>query len=218
MHRLERIGLVGCVARHRRDLGGHVRTLGEREHIVERGEVLRLGDILSALEAEVIEHQLQAGIAFGHLVGEVHVLVMEQHHRGDAALLHLAPHPVELSVEQRLAQHRRMERETYAQHAGLLLPTLDHLTSVGRVRIEAAHGGEVLRVARRRLVGEIVAVAFPRRRHEDRAVDIGLFHLGQKLRGAKRLAMRFGAACRPRAFGRVDAPDVNLRVANHHGR
>ena len=62
-------------------------------------------DVLAALQTEMIEHQPQARIALGHLVGEMHVLVMEQHHRRDAELLHLAPHPVEAAVEQRLAQH-----------------------------------------------------------------------------------------------------------------
>jgi hypothetical protein len=40
--RLERIGLVVCVARHRRHLGRHVGSLGQRQHLVEGGEVLRL--------------------------------------------------------------------------------------------------------------------------------------------------------------------------------
>src|SRR5258705_898337 len=46
---------------------------------------------------------------------------------------------------------------------------------------------------------EVVAIALPRRRHDDDAVDAGLVHLGQKLVLAERRAVRL-AANRPGSF------------------
>ena len=163
----------------------------------------------------MIEHQPQARIALGHLVGEMHVLVMEQHHRRDAMLLQLAPHPVEAAVEQRLAQHLGVEGEAHAQHALLLLPARQGLASAGCVGIEAAHDAEAVGMAARGLDGEIVAIALPRRRHDDDSVDAGLVHLGQEFFLAERRAVRLGAR-RPRAFRRVGAPDMDLCVDDFH--
>src|SRR4029450_13675655 len=93
MHRTEGIGLFGGVARHGRDLGRHVGPLGERQHLIEGGEVGGFADVLRTLQAEMVEHQAQPRVAFGNLVGEMHVFVVEQDHGGNARLLPLAPYP-----------------------------------------------------------------------------------------------------------------------------
>jgi hypothetical protein len=56
---------------------------------------------------------------------------------------------------------RPLERESRAQHAGLLLPAGKLIRRTRRFRIEAAHHAEALRVQARRLDDEIVALAFP---------------------------------------------------------
>ena len=74
---------------------------------------------------------------------------------------------------------------------------------------------EAVGMALRGIDGEVVAIALPRRRHDDDAVDAGLVHLGQELFLAERRAVRLGAR-RPRAFGRVGGPDMDLCVEDLH--
>ena len=163
----------------------------------------------------MVEHQTQARITLGDLVGQMHVLVMEQDHRRDTGLLHLAPYPIEPAVDQRLAQDVRVEGEAHAEHAGLLIPVGDLIAGTRRIGIEAPHDGEAIRVGRGRLEGKVVAVAFPRGRHQDHPIDARLVHLGQQLVLAERRPMRLGPG-RPRPLGRVGGPDVDLRIDDHH--
>ncbi|MDI1287726.1 MAG: hypothetical protein PSV46_25300 [Reyranella sp.] len=162
----------------------------------------------------MVEHQAEAGIALGDLVSEMHVFIMEQHHRRDAGLLHFAPHPVEATVDQRLAQNVGMKREAHAKHARLLPPAGDLAASIRRIGIEAAHDGEAIRMLGGGFEGNVVAVAFPRRRHQDHAVDTGLVHFGQQFILAEWRPVRLGAGG-PRTLRRVGGPDVNLCVDDH---
>ena len=217
MHGLERIGLVGGVARHGRDLGRHVRTLGERQHVLERGEVGRLGDVPAALQAEVVEHQVKGGIAFRHLVGEVHVFVVDQHHRRNAEHLHLAPDPCEPAVEQWLAQHGVWKVKRMPSMPGCFFQSL--IVS----RAPGASGSKRPIVANRS--GWLLAASLARSLRspsQDGGTRItrstsGLVHLGQQFLLAERLTVRFSARG-PRPFGCVGAPDMDLCVASHHGR
>src|SRR6185312_5483408 len=113
-----------------------------------------------------------------------------------------------------LAELGRVEREPNAQHAGLLAPTRELLAQVRRIRVDAAHHGEALRMRARRGDGEVVAVALPGRRNDDGAVDPAFVHPAEHLFGAHRgRALRMGMAARPpRPPGRVRAPDVDLRI------
>jgi hypothetical protein len=68
----------------------------------------------------------------------------------------------------------------------------------------------------RRLQGKIVAVALPRRRHDDDAIRSGGIHLAQEFILADRnVAVRFQPRG-PRPLRRIGAPDMDLRVDDPH--
>jgi hypothetical protein len=100
--------------------------------------------------------------------------------------------------------------EPQAEHARLLAPFRDEPARRGVQRIEPAHRRVAVRVREMRGCREVVAVALPRRRDDDDALDAGFVHFTQQVFVPQRYrALRF------RAFGpwplrRVRAPDVNL--------
>ena len=140
----------------------------------------------------------------------MHKILRHQHHQLDAEFFGLGPRPVELAFNQRLLQNGDVKRETHAEHAGLLQPGLDCGFCIRRFRIEAAHDRVTVGVRLGGSDGEVVAVAFPRRRHDHYAVNAGFVHVFEQLLVAQRnFALRMRARG-PGPLRHVGAPDMYL--------
>ena len=164
----------------------------------------------------MVHRDLQARILARHLVDEMHQRLRYQDVDGHAGFFGLAPHPVHVPFRQQRHQYRYVKGKAQAQHAGLLAPRRQLAARFRVLRVEPPHYRKPVGMRSRGGDAEIVAVAFPRRRHDHHAIDARFVHFAQQIVGAERdRALRF-RALGPRTRGRVGAPDVHLRIDDQH--
>ena len=212
----ERVRL-GREAGQRGRLDRDVGALGERIERVEPREGLRVAHAQRARDRQVVDDELEAGVALGDAV-DLGQQAGRRDHQRDAGLLGRRPEPVEPPLGQHLLEARRAEGDADAEHAGLLLP-VRQARGVRRIAmVEPAHHREAVGPASRRVERQVVALALPGRRHDDRAVDAGLIHAEDQRVGRQRLRAVLApeAVRRPRPRRRTVRPDMDLRVDDEH--
>jgi len=102
-----------------------------------------------------------------------------------------------------------VEIEAQAEHARSLFPTRDEVAAIRVVEIEPPHDGEAVGVFVHRFNGQFVRVGIPQDRVDQRPVDTGLIHGGDRLLGGVRLLTMLRG-------GRALFPQVNLAIGDQH--
>jgi hypothetical protein len=105
---------------------------------------------LGAHQAQVIHHDPERRVSAHDFLDMVEIRVVDQDHQRNSRALELRPDPVELSIDQRLAKNRRVERKPHPEHSRLRFPPGNPVASAGRLGIEPAHDGEPIGMRARR--------------------------------------------------------------------
>jgi hypothetical protein len=111
-----------------------------------------------------------------------------------------------------------VEGEAHAEHARLLLPARNQRAALRLLERDAAHDREAIGIEARSLQRELVAVALPRRRHDDDPAHAGEIHLQEKrlLGDGIGLLGLSRAARRPGTVRGVCRPEMHLRIDDMH--
>jgi len=165
----------------------------------------------------MIDHEPEAGMALGDSVDR-RDLTRDRHHHRNARALRGRPQPVGCPVGQPRPLLLRVEREAHAEHPGLVPPAIDEWPAVRLLQREPAHHRELVGMESRRLEREVVALAFPRRRHDHGAINAGLLHAPERHVLADWIGLLgpLRSAWRPWTVGAIGRPQMNLRVGDQH--
>ena len=109
-----------------------------------------------------------------------------------------------------------MKGQAYPQHARAFVPIGQLFHCAGSFWIKSAHDGKAVGMKLRRFQRQIIAFTFPAWRHDDHAINTGVVHRAQQFVLTQRYRAVRGVAFGPRAFRCVSAPDMYLRISNHH--
>ncbi len=146
-------------------------------------------------------------MALGDLAGGRQEQRGGKRHR-HAGALGRGPQPVERPVGHPLALVPFVEIEAQPDHARPL-PMGDEVAAVRVVEIEPAHDAEAIGIFPHRLHRQLVRIPVPQHRVDQRAVDAGFIHRGDRLR---RRVWLLAVRRRWRAL----FPEMDLRVDDQH--
>jgi hypothetical protein len=134
--------------------------------------------LLALQQSHVIDDDLELRMALRNAV-DVRQRAGHRHHRGKREPLRDRPEPVRGPIRQPRALRRGAKGEAQAEHAGLTLPSVEDRAILGMLDREPAHHREAIGVTARGVDRQLVAIALPRRRHDDHARDARGVHLLQ---------------------------------------
>ena len=191
------------ICRRRGELDGYVGIFGERHHVVDRAlDRPCLGDL--ERQIHVIDDERQLRVTFRDGLKPRRIPGSQKHDR-QPRLLGRRPEPVrDPTLEQRAL--RAVQREPHAQHSWLLPPLRKKCGRFRLLQRNAAHDRETAGITLDCLQRIIVAVAWPRGRHDYRAIDARFVHQRHEPLDGERLGQLRHAAWDPAPVRRFRLP------------
>ena len=154
------------------------------------------GVLAMPVQPAMVEDQLQVGVALGD-AAELFQEAAAHHADGEVGLRRFRPDPVQRTLVQQFLLLGLQQRPAQTHHPGLLSPGRDQGLVDRVLGIELAHHGEALGIFPGRFQRHLLRGRVPReRRMDQRGIDAGLVHLGQRLLGGEFLDLAMGAAGR----------------------
>jgi hypothetical protein len=177
------------------------------------GEIVEGGVVLGPQQCQMVDDELELRMMLGDPI-DLRQEARRRHHDRQPGAFGFAPDPSCRIVEPG-PRFRRVRGHTEPEHAPLIAPVGERV----RGRRQPAHHGKAVGMELRGGKRQIVAIALPGRRHEDRPRHSGRVHLPQQIVLRERpRPVRCTAPHGPRPIRRLGTPDMNLRIDDEHER